>query len=128
LKFTKLETVADRIAQEVAFIQQLHDMLTPNGIIYIVSSFNLLWIPAAVAAFQLPYPSILRRWLWLVSLIIAMIIFLNGSYGRSLFLTFPVIIPLALIGIRHWVSQSVGTQSEDIDGLPPIGQNAPSTR
>ncbi len=86
------------------FTKQLHGMLTANGFIDVVSSFNLFWIPAGVAVWHLSYPSILRRWLWLVPLIMAMIVFLGGSYGRVLFLTFPIIIPLALFGIQHWIN------------------------
>jgi hypothetical protein len=92
------------IEQARNLVEQLHGMLTPNGFIDIVSSFNLFWIPAVVAALRLSYPSILRRWLWFVPLIMAMIVFLGGSYGRILFLTFPVIIPLALFGIQHWIN------------------------
>jgi hypothetical protein len=92
------------IKQVGDFPKQLHGMLNPNGFIDIVSSFNLFWIPAGVAASHLSYPSILRRWLWLFPLIMAMIVFLGGSYGRILFLTFPVIIPLALFGIDHWIN------------------------
>jgi hypothetical protein len=43
------------IEQAGNFTEQLHGMLTPNGFIDIVSSFNLLWIPAVVAALRLSY-------------------------------------------------------------------------
>jgi hypothetical protein len=86
------------------FVDQLRHMLTPNGLIDITSSFNLFWIPAAFAAFCLPYPSILRRWLWIVPVLMAMILLHGGNYGRILFMAFPVVIPLALVGIRYWIT------------------------
>jgi hypothetical protein len=85
------------------FVEQLRGMFTPNGFVDIASSFNLFWIPAAFAVFHPPYPSILRRWLWLIALLMAMILLLGGNYGRILFLAFPVVIPLALVSIRHWI-------------------------
>jgi hypothetical protein len=89
------------------FLSQLHGMLTPSGFLDISSSFNLFWIPAAFSVFYLPYPSILKRWLWFVLLIMMMMLLLGGSYGRILFLAFPVIIPLAVIGIQYWVTGRV---------------------
>jgi hypothetical protein len=86
------------------FAEQLRGVVTPNGFIDIVSSFNLFWIPAAITVFFLPYPSILRRWLWLTALLVAMIALLGGNYGRILFLAFPVVIPLALVGIQDRIN------------------------
>jgi hypothetical protein len=93
------------------FVDQLRRMITPNGFVDIVSSFNLFWIPAAFAAICLPYPSILQRWLWLIALLMAMILLLSGNYGRILFMAFPVVIPLALVGIRHWIAPTKSVSS-----------------
>ena len=100
------------------FVDQLRRLFTPNGFVDIVSSFNLFWIPAVFAAFRLPYPSILRRWLWIIALLMAMILLLGGNYGRILFMAFPVVIPLALVGIRHWI-----TPIEDV--LPLTKRGSP---
>ncbi|MHB8624647.1 MAG: hypothetical protein ACYDEO_00435 [Aggregatilineales bacterium] len=83
---------------------QLHSFLTPNGLVDWISSFNLFWIPAIYALIRLPKPVLIRRWLWMIPIVLAMIILLEGDLGRILFLTFPVVIPLALIGIQHWMS------------------------
>jgi hypothetical protein len=85
------------------FLEQLRRMVTPNGLVDIVSSFSLFWIPAGFAVFRLSYPSILGRWLWLIALLLAIILVLGVNYGRILFMAFPVVIPLALLGIGYWI-------------------------
>lgn len=102
--FFSIEKVPD-------FVDQVRGILTPNGLIDLVSSFSLFWIPAAFAMFRLSYPSILRRWLWLIPLLMVMVLFLGGNFGRILFLAFPVVIPLALIGLRHWIVSAKGVFS-----------------
>jgi hypothetical protein len=61
------------------------------------SSFGFLWLFMLYALFSGKAPLLLRRWLWLL----AVIFLFSGGYGRILFLAFPVIIPLSLLGIRH---------------------------
>lgn len=85
------------------YVDQLRAMATPNGSIDLISSFGLIWFPACFSVFRLSYPSILRRWLWVVPLLVFMIVFLEGNFGRILFLAFPVIIPLALVGLENWI-------------------------
>ncbi len=82
---------------------QLRSFVNPNGLIDWVSSFNLFWIPAVYAILRAPIAPILRRWLWFIPIVVAMILFLSGNLGRILFLTFPVVIPLALIGLHQWM-------------------------
>lgn len=71
-----------------------------NSVVDWVSSFNLFWLPALYALWRVKKPIILIRWVWFVPLVIAMILLLDGNLGRILFLTFPVVIPLALLGMR----------------------------
>ncbi|HEX3050386.1 MAG TPA: hypothetical protein VHP83_07015 [Aggregatilineaceae bacterium] len=81
----------------------LETLVTPNGIMDWISSFNLFWIPAIYALFRCDIPILLRRWLWFVPLVIVMILLLQGNLGRILFMTFPVVIPLALIGMQEYL-------------------------
>jgi hypothetical protein len=102
------ETVFN-INQLSNFTEQLRRLFTPNGLVDIISSFNLFWIPAIFALCRIAYPSILGRWLWFIGLLLVMIIFLGGNYGRILFLGFPVVIPLALLGIGSWIGVTGAT-------------------
>jgi hypothetical protein len=106
-------------------IEQLRRMFTFNGLIDTVSSFSLFWVPAIFTVLRLPYPSILGRWLWFIVLLLAMILFLGGNYGRILFMAFPVVIPLALLGIGCWigVTERTGALRRQTNPLPlPLGE------
>ena len=90
------------------FPLQLATLVSPNGLVDWVSSFSLFWIPAIYAFIRCPIPPLLRRWCWLIPIVILMILFLSGNLGRVLFLSFVAVIPLALIGIREWMQTDQG--------------------
>ena len=75
--------------------------LTFSSAVSLVSSFGLLWIPALYALVSGKLTAQMRRqYLW-VAMVLAAPFLLGTSLGRVLFLTFPVVIPSAVIGIRH---------------------------
>lgn len=84
-----------------AAIGGLSGYLSFNRAAEFVSSFGLLWIPAlyALAAGKLP-ARMRRQYLW-VALVLAAPILLGTNVGRVWFLAFPVVIPSAVIGVRH---------------------------
>ena len=71
-----------------------------NKLLDLFSSFGLLWIPALYALMHAKLPALLRRWSYLIVIMVAVIFLFRLDLGRILFNTFPVVIPLALYGIR----------------------------
>lgn len=72
-----------------------------NKIIDLFSSFGILWIPALYALMRPDTPLLLHRWSYSI-VIMLVVIFLGGlNLGRMLFYVFPVVIPLALYGMRY---------------------------
>ncbi|MDP3731965.1 MAG: hypothetical protein Q8R31_02895 [Candidatus Omnitrophota bacterium] len=72
-----------------------------NKIIDLFSSFGILWIPALYALMRPDTPLLLHLWSYSI-VIMLMVIFLGAlDLGRILFCVFPVVIPLALYGMRY---------------------------
>ncbi len=72
------------------------------------SSFNLLWFPALYALIRCNPPTLLYRWSYLAIVMLIMILLFGLSLGRILFYAFPVVIPLALYGIRGMLEVKQG--------------------
>jgi len=68
-----------------------------NRLLDLFSSFGPVWFFAFYALFLPKVPVLLRKWSWLI--LIAL--FMAGNTGRILFPVFPVVIPLAVFGIRQ---------------------------
>lgn len=64
-----------------------------------VSSFGLLWLLAGYGFTRKECPAILRRWCWIFLPMLALMFWLSTDLGRLLFLSFPVVLPLALVGL-----------------------------
>jgi hypothetical protein len=87
-------------------IEIIPDYFRFNIAAEVVATFGLLWALAAYAFFTGRLPAEMRRqYLWVVA-VAAMAVFLASGLGRTIFLAFPVIIPSAVIGIRHLVGSS----------------------
>lgn len=103
-------------AHPIAVLQlraQLGALLSPNGILNLAMAFGLVWIPAVYGAAVGRPPTKVRRWSWLVPLVVTGVLFGGGNLGRGTFSAFPIIIPLALTGIFTWVGHgSAPTQSD----------------
>ena len=69
-------------------------------------TFGLLWLPAIYACLYAPLPLFLKRSLWFVPLVVSTFLFGPANMQRALFLTFPVVIPLAVLGLYQWTSAS----------------------
>lgn len=66
----------------------------------LLSSFGLLWILFAYGLIRGRPAELMRRWSYLVVVLLAVIFLLQLNLGRLLFFVFPVVIPLVLYGIR----------------------------
>jgi hypothetical protein len=85
-----------------------------NTYVSIAIAFGPLWLPAIYAWGRCSLPVFLRHCLWFIPLAIMAIIVGTGNTSRSLFLIFPVVIPLAVLGLSRWLS--------DFDQLRPATQ------
>jgi hypothetical protein len=86
-----------------AFKDQLLILISPRGLLRLFFSFGLLWIPAIYALVKCKVPVLLKRWVWLIPIVLLGILLLNGNFDRILFSAFPIAIPLAALGLSRWL-------------------------
>jgi hypothetical protein len=98
----------------VAYIRSL---FVPNRALDLLSSFGFLWLFAILALVFCELPKILKRWSWFIVVVLGTMIVTQPNLGRELILTFPVVIPLALFGIRRCLGSS-GDQIGSFEELP----------
>lgn len=72
---------------------------TPSGLHSAAGAFGLLWVPAVIG-YRNASP-LLRRWTWVLVPMLVLMFWLGTNLGRLLFLAFPAVIPLALVGMRR---------------------------
>ncbi len=82
---------------------QLYKLTHFNNFLDLFSSFGLLWLPAIFALKYQKLPQELYRYSLLIPFLLGIIVFFGLNLGRALFMAFPVIIPLALFGIRYFL-------------------------
>jgi hypothetical protein len=80
---------------------------TLMGIRNIFLMFGLLWIPCLYAIVRCRLPVLLARWIWFVPILLILMIALGGGAGAGAYrhgaAAFPIVIPLALIGLNGWL-------------------------
>jgi hypothetical protein len=81
---------------------------SPARLLDLAASFGLLWLPAVAALRSSATPPILRRWFWIVPLLLLLIAVAFWNLGRVLFHAFPVVVPLAAIGLERWWTKLEG--------------------
>jgi hypothetical protein len=90
---------------------QLSVLATPRGLIKLFFSFSLAWIPAIYALAKCRVPLLLRRWSWAIPIVFLGVLILKGNFDRTMFSIFPVVIPLAALGLSSWLgSESFSIQ------------------
>ena len=105
--------------------EQLRALVSPNGFINLFLAFGVVWILAIYAFFKSDIPPLLRRWTWLVPLVSVGVILGQGNIGRSNFTAFPVVILLAVFGLKTWLWRDEepgpqGTHSPDQLCVPSV--------
>lgn len=85
---------------------QLRTLLTPHGLVSLFLSFGLAWIPALYALAAGQPPPLLRRWSWLIVIVLVGVLLGAGNLGRSTFSAFPVVMPLAALGLSRWLEKA----------------------
>lgn len=83
---------------------QLRALLTVNGLLNVFLSFGIAWIPALYALVACKVPILLRRWVWLIPIVVVGVILGAGNWGRTTFSAFPVVMPLASLGLSRWLT------------------------
>lgn len=81
---------------------QLRFVGTPNGLINLFTAFGLAWFPAIYVLATGRAPRLLKRWSWLLPLVTVGVLVGAGNLGRSMFTAFPVVMPLAALGLTQW--------------------------
>ncbi len=76
-------------------------------------TFGPLWLPAIYAYLRAPLPLFLRRCLWFIPLV-GVHLLGGGNIQRTLFWMFPVVIPLAVLGLTRWISTSPDPQADPL--------------
>ena len=82
--------------------KKLYDLAHLNSALDLFSSFGLLWIPAISALKYQKLPRELYQWSLFIPFLLLIILFFSLNLGRALFMAFPVVIPLALFGLRYF--------------------------
>lgn len=78
--------------------------LNVNRLLTVFLSYGLAWIPALYAIKYRIAPLLLRRWSWIIIFLIPGGLIL-GNVDRNLFyFGFPVVIPLASLGLSKWLA------------------------
>jgi hypothetical protein len=88
------------------FDDQLLALTRPNGLVNLFLAFGLAWIPAVYALAACRVPRLLRRWSWLVAIVFVGVLLGAGNLGRTTFTAFPVVMPLAALGLSSWLGQA----------------------
>lgn len=92
--------------------QDFARLLSPAAFKEVVFSFGVFWLLAAYGIRRIPAAHVLRRWAWLPVIAALGIVWLESDIGRLLFMAFPVVLPLALVGLAAALGLAVG------DGYP----------
>jgi len=82
---------------------QLSVLATPRGLIKLFFSFSLACIPAIYALVKCKVPLLLRHWSWAIPIVFLGVLILKGNFDRTMFSIFPVVIPLAALGLSSWL-------------------------
>jgi hypothetical protein len=112
-------------AFESDVLTALRHIASLNGLGWIFMGFNFLWFPFLYALRACHPAPMLVRWSWSIPvLIVATALFGSDHFARFLLLAFPVVIPLAMMGIGQMtrISDSAGGDRLDEDAL--VGINA----
>ena len=85
-------------------------LATPNGLISLFLAFGLAWIPAAYALAACRVPLLLKRWSWLIVIVIIGALLGAGNFGWTTFNAFPVAMPLTSLGLSGWLAQACASR------------------
>jgi hypothetical protein len=93
--------------QVLGFVpQELAAFASLNGFLNLCTAFGIAWVPAIYAFFRCDLPPLLGRWSWLLPMVFLGVVLGAGNPGRSVFSAFPVVEPLAAIGLSTWVARA----------------------
>jgi hypothetical protein len=95
-----------------------------GGLLQLVSAFGPLWILAWLGRSAINHDRVLRRWLLVLPVMLMALFWTGANISRLLFLAFPVIVPLALVGAlrlsgRQWVPANPATTGQSAAGASP---------
>ena len=91
------------------FKSQLLILISPRGLLRLFFSFGLVWMPAIYALVRCKVPALLKRWVWLIPILLLGILLFEGNFDRITFSAFPIVIPLATLGLSRWLNSDVSS-------------------
>ena len=74
----------------------------------LLRSFHVLWVLAALGWAKVEADNPLHRWRWLALVVVLAPFVLVKGLGRTWSFAFPFVLPLALLGMRGWISNGTG--------------------
>jgi hypothetical protein len=86
-------------------------LANPKVAFELIVAFGLAWIPAGYALLRVDVPPLLKRWSWLLPLVLAVALVAGASWSRSAFMAFPAVVPLAALGLAEWVRRGTPTRA-----------------
>jgi hypothetical protein len=81
----------------------LPELFIPHGWINLLSAFGCMWFLAVYALKYAKLPILLFRWAILVPVVLFGVLFAHGALLRGTFSAFPVMVPLAVHGIKYFL-------------------------
>lgn len=91
------------------FLQDGHG---PNVLLSLALAFGIHWVLAGYALARCQVPALLRRWVWLVPVVLAGVVIGGGAFMRNTFTLFPVIIPLSALALRDLIGTAADHERE----------------
>ena len=91
----------------------LRTLMSVAGAADLFACFGLAWIPAGYALLRVDVPPLLRRWSWLLPIVLVLVFVTNASWTRNVFTAFPAVFPLAALGLTEWVRRSIPAATEE---------------
>ena len=89
-------------------------LFTLNAMARLFMAFGLLWIPCAYAILRRQLPSVLARWSWFIPILfVSMVVLGATNISRHMIAAFPVVIPLALVGLAEWFPHGMDQSAFD---------------
>ncbi|MBI4445712.1 MAG: hypothetical protein HY645_07350 [Acidobacteria bacterium] len=85
----------------------LIQLFSLNSAVQLFITFGFLWVPCFSALRQGQLPAMLSRWSWFMPiLLVVAVAFGEPNVGPKMTSAFPVVIPMAVIGLSDWLRQS----------------------
>ena len=84
-------------------------LMNPKVAFELFVAFGLAWIPAGYALLRVDVPLLLKRWAWVLPMVLVPPFLVGSSWSRCAWMAFPVVVPLAALGLAAWVRHGISS-------------------